>query len=90
MIAQKISCLITFDVHKAFFRYTSLILQAHPVEGPKGGKNSLENVKRAPKAEDSAAKAKQLAEKLRFRLKEAMVQRGGSEEFVHWLRSDGK
>jgi hypothetical protein len=50
----------------------------------------LENVKRAPKAEDSAAKAKQLAEKLRFRLKEAMVQRGGSEEFVHWLRSDGK
>lgn len=55
-----------------------------------GGKNSLENVKRAPKEEDSAAKAKQLAEKLRFRLKEAMAQRGESEAFVDWLRSDGK
>jgi hypothetical protein len=50
----------------------------------------LENVKRAPKAEDSAAKAKKLAEQLRFRLKEAMAQRGGSAAFVHWLRSDGK
>jgi hypothetical protein len=48
----------------------------------------LENVKTTPKAGDSAAKAKQLAEKLRFRLKEAMAQRGGSEAFVHWLRSD--
>jgi hypothetical protein len=55
-----------------------------------GGKNSLDSVKRAPRAEDSAAKAKQLAEKLRFRLKEAMAQRGGSDAFVHWLRSDGK
>ena len=55
-----------------------------------GGKNSLENVKRTPKEEDSAAKAKQLAEKLRFRLKEAMAQRGEPEAFVDWLRSDGK
>jgi hypothetical protein len=48
----------------------------------------LENDKRAPKEDDSAAKAKQLAEKLRFRLKESMAQRGGSEAFVHWLRSE--
>jgi hypothetical protein len=82
--------LITLDVRKHFLRYTSLILQAHPVEGQKGGKIPLENLKREPKAEDAAAKARQLAEKLRFRLKEAMAQRGGSEAFVHWLRSDGK
>jgi hypothetical protein len=50
----------------------------------------LENVKSAPQEQDSSAKAKQLAEKLKFRLKEAMAQRGGSEAFVHWLRSDGK
>jgi hypothetical protein len=55
-----------------------------------GGKSPLENVKRTPQEQDSAAKAKQLAEKLKFRLKEAMAQRGGSEAFVHWLRSDGK
>jgi hypothetical protein len=58
------------------------------IEG--GGKNSLENMKKAPKSEDSPATAKQLADKLRFRLKEAMAQRGGSDAFVHWLRSDGK
>jgi hypothetical protein len=50
----------------------------------------LENIKKTAKEEDSAAKAKQLAEKLRFRLKEAMAQRGESEAFVDWLRSDGK
>jgi hypothetical protein len=55
-----------------------------------GGKNSLENVKIAPKAGDSAAKARELAEKLRFRLKEAMAQRGSSDAFLQWLRSDGK
>ena len=50
----------------------------------------MENVKTAAKAGDSAAKAKQLAERLRFRLKEAMAQRGGSEAFLHWLRSEGE
>lgn len=50
----------------------------------------MENVKSTPQEQDSSAKAKQLAEKLKFRLKEAMAQRGGSEAFVHWLRSDGK
>jgi hypothetical protein len=48
----------------------------------------LENLKTAPKEEDSAAKAKRLTEQLRFRLKEAMAQRGGSEAFLHYLRSD--
>jgi hypothetical protein len=50
----------------------------------------LEKVKSAPKTGDSAEKAKQLAERLRFRLKEATAQREGSEAFLHWLRSDGK
>jgi hypothetical protein len=43
----------------------------------------------APRQEEVAAKAKRLTEQLRFRMKEAMAQRGGSEAFLHWLRSDG-
>lgn len=43
----------------------------------------------APKQEKSAIKAKRLAHQSRFWLKEAMAQRGGSEAFLHWLRSDG-
>jgi len=35
-----------------------------------------------------AARARRSAEQLRFRLREAMAQRGGSEAFLHWLRSD--
>jgi hypothetical protein len=54
-----------------------------------GGNNPLENIKNAPKLEDSAARAKRLADQLRFRMKEAMAQRGGSEAFLNWLRSDG-
>ena len=54
------------------------------------GKKPLENNKTKPNEENSAAKAKRLADKLRFRLKEASAQRGGSEAFLHWLRSDGK
>ena len=38
---------------------------------------------------DSAARVQRLAEEMRFRLKEAMAQRGGSDAFLHWLRSDG-
>jgi hypothetical protein len=41
------------------------------------------------KQEDSAARVQRLAEEMRFRLKEAMAQRGGSDAFLHWLRSDG-
>lgn len=44
--------------------------------------------KQAPEQDDSAARAKRLAEKLRFRLKEAMAQHGGSEAFLLWLRSE--
>lgn len=54
------------------------------------------NVKRAVKEEegsaikqeDSAARVQRLAEEMRFRLKEAMAQRGGSDAFLNWLRSD--
>jgi hypothetical protein len=49
---------------------------------------ALENSKAKPNEENSAAKAKRLADKLRFRLKEASAQRGGSEAFLHWIRSD--
>ena len=38
--------------------------------------------------DDSAAKLQKLAEEKRFRQKEAMAQRGGSEAFLRWLRSD--
>ncbi|MGP8224616.1 MAG: hypothetical protein ACLQGT_00525 [Terracidiphilus sp.] len=54
---------------------------------------SLENSKmaaeEAPKQANPAARAKRSAEQLRFRLKEAMAQRGAPEAFLHWLRSDG-
>jgi hypothetical protein len=62
------------------------------VDGSKVRNTPLENMKvtaeQAPKREDSAARAKRLAEQLRFRLRESMAQRGGSEAFLHWLRSD--
>jgi hypothetical protein len=50
----------------------------------------LESDKAKQDEENPAAKAKRLAERLRFRLKEASAQRGGSEAFLHWLRSDAK
>jgi hypothetical protein len=55
-----------------------------------GGNSPLENSKAKPINESPADTAKRLAEKLRFRLKEASAQRGGSEAFLHWLRSDAK
>ena len=42
-----------------------------------------------PKVEDSAVRGKRLAELLRVRLKEAMMQRDGSQALLYWLRSDG-
>jgi hypothetical protein len=45
--------------------------------------------KRAPRNEDSAVRARRLAEQLRFKLREAMAQRGRPDAFLHWLRSDG-
>jgi hypothetical protein len=53
-----------------------------------GGKNTLVKDKNTAEQEDSAAKLKKLAEEKRFRQKEAMAQRGGSEAFLRWLRSD--
>jgi hypothetical protein len=47
----------------------------------------MEELKIAAKEEDSAAKARKLTEKLRFRLRESMAQRGNSEAFLQWLRS---
>lgn len=49
----------------------------------------LDNEKKAATEEASAAKVQKLAEQMRFRLKEATAQRGGSEAFVHWLQTDG-
>jgi hypothetical protein len=43
----------------------------------------------APQQTKPAARAKRSAEQLRFRLKEAMAQRGGSDAFLHWLSTDG-
>jgi hypothetical protein len=48
--------------------------------------NSAEETPHQPKP---VARAKRSADQLRFRLKEAMAQRGGSEAFLHWLRTDG-
>jgi hypothetical protein len=66
------------------------MLAAHPDEDRDGGTSPLEKKKLEPKEEESAAKMQKLAEQRRFRLKEAMAQRGGSEAFLHWLRSGGK
>jgi hypothetical protein len=49
----------------------------------------LVNEKKSAAENDSAAKLQKLAEEMRFRIKEATAQRGGSEAFLHWLRSDG-
>ena len=44
--------------------------------------------KKSAEEQDSAAKVQKLAEQRRFRLKEAMAQRGNSEAFLHWLQTD--
>ncbi|MGA9070092.1 MAG: hypothetical protein WB424_07550 [Terracidiphilus sp.] len=46
-------------------------------------------VEDSPKQGKPAIQAKRSADQLRFRLKEAMAQRGGSEAFLHWLSTDG-
>ena len=51
---------------------------------------ALDTSKTKQNEENSTAKAKRLADKLRFRLKEASAQRGGSEAFLHWIRTDSK
>jgi len=54
----------------------------------RGGPYPVENKKVAPKEEVSAVRMQRLAEEMRFRIRESMAQRGGSEAFLHWLRSD--
>jgi len=54
-----------------------------------GGKRPLISEKKASQEQDSAAKLRKQAEEMRFRIREAMAQRNGSEAFLHWLRSDG-
>ena len=66
-----------------------MVLRADSVDLDMEVINPLENEKKAAKEQDSSAKVQKLAEQMRFRLKEAMAQRGGSEAFVHWLQSDG-
>ena len=47
----------------------------------------MENTKTVQKDSDAAAKTRKLAEQMKFRVKEALAQRGGSEAFLHWLRT---
>jgi hypothetical protein len=51
-------------------------------------KRAVQEEDSAVEQENSAAHIQRMAEEMRFRLKEAMAQRGGSEAFLHWLRSD--
>lgn len=51
--------------------------------------NSRNSTSQGNREDDAATRAKRTAEQLRFRLKEAMAQRGGSEAFLNWLRTDG-
>jgi hypothetical protein len=53
--------------------------------------NPLVKDKCADKQDSSAVKIQRLVEERRFRIKEAMAQRGGSEAFLRWLRTgEGK
>jgi hypothetical protein len=72
------------------FPHIGIELLLYADEDWERGRSPLENTKKAPKQEDSAARAKRLAEQLRFRMREAMAQRGGSEAFLHWLRSEAE
>ncbi len=48
----------------------------------------MKNEKRIPTEDESTARAKWLAEQLRFRMMESMAQRGGTEAFLQFMRSD--
>ena len=64
-------------------------MRAHPDQRHVEVHKPVVNEKKAENEESSAARMQRLAEEMRFRIKEAMAQRGGSEAFLHWLRSDG-
>jgi hypothetical protein len=81
--------LITFDIPGHVFSCTGIAPWEDSDDLVLEVRKKLENEKQAIKEEDSAAKVQRLAEQMRFRIKEAMAQRGGSAAFVHWLQSDG-
>ena len=62
--------------------------RAHPDHRHVEGINPVVNVKQAEKEENSAVRVQRLAEEMRFRIREAMAQRNGSEAFLNWLRSN--
>ena len=54
-----------------------------------GGNSSRESTAtRGPGAEDPAARAKRLTDKLRGLLKDELAEYGGAEGFMRWVRSD--
>ncbi|HEY1901285.1 MAG TPA: hypothetical protein VGG56_02565 [Terracidiphilus sp.] len=53
-------------------------------------KRVIQEENAAVEQENSAVHMQKMAEEMRFRLKEAMAQRGGSEAFLRWLRSDAR
>jgi hypothetical protein len=82
--------LITFDVPSQFFSCTRLGFRADSVDRHIGGlEKPVNTTKSAVKEEDSATKMQRLAEEMRFRIREAMAQRNGSEAFLHWLETGG-
>jgi hypothetical protein len=81
-------CLITFDIHCGVFCYTAYRSPKDSGGRDLGGLQAVTNTKKAAKEDPSTAQVQKLAEQMRFRLKEAMAQRGDSEAFLHWLQTD--
>ena len=48
----------------------------------------MEDKKNEVNEQDSAKRMQRLAEEMRFRIMESKAQRGGSEAFLSWLRTD--
>jgi len=80
--------LITFVGPRRVFLYTFRARLAHSVLLDTEVLNEMEIKKNAANEEDSAKRMQRLAEEMRFRIRESMAQRGGSEAFLNWLRTD--
>jgi hypothetical protein len=76
------------DVPAGIFLYTTVSLRDHSVDRIGEVTIPVVNDKKSTVEEDSSARMQRLAEEMRFRIKESMVQRGGSEAFLSWLRTD--
>ena len=70
------------------FPYTTVITLADAVDLEVEVSNNVVKEKQSTKEVDSAAKMQRLAEEMRFRIKEAMAQRGGSQAFLHYLQTN--